>query len=313
MGRIEEALRRAAAEKAGVEVPAAGQAPGEAETPFSSPWDFERYPLPPAVPAPGASDGLGVRTPPPRTATAGPVMPVTPRTGAPSLRLEQLLAMDWQPFGPELDSKLVLMRRVDPAAVEQYRRLATALLDAQTTRGVRTVLVTSAAAGEGKTLTALNLALTLAHVHGKRVLLVDANLRAPRIHVLLQTSAGAGLAACLGAAAPPSLPVVGLMDTLALLPAGAAGADPGLIASDAMRHLLAGTRGKYDWVVLDGASVNAQPETAGLAAIVDGVVLVVRADETPGRTVSEAVDAIGRERVLGVVLNQASRAAVESA
>src|SRR5688500_11761690 len=88
-------------------------------------------------------------------------------------------------------------RLVDTGAtsvsLEQYRRLAATLHDAQIERGLKTVMVTSAVPREGKTLTVVNLALTLSESYGRRVLLIDADLRRPSIHEVLGISNGTGL------------------------------------------------------------------------------------------------------------------------
>ena len=81
---------------------------------------------------------------------------------------------------------------VDPALVEQYRHLAAALHQAQKASGVRSVMVTSALPSEGKTLTATNLALTLSQSYQRRVLLIDADLRRPRMREMFALPASAG-------------------------------------------------------------------------------------------------------------------------
>ena len=78
--------------------------------------------------------------------------------------------------------KIVVGDQADAGLVEQYRRLAAVLHHAQTQRGVRSVMIGSAVAAEGKTLTATNLALTLSHSFDRRVLLIDADLRRPSVH-----------------------------------------------------------------------------------------------------------------------------------
>jgi Mrp family chromosome partitioning ATPase len=84
------------------------------------------------------------------------------------------------------DTRLIVHAEAGPVFVEQYRRLGSALHQAQVQRGIRTLMVTSAVAAEGKTLSATNLALTLSRSFERRVLLVDGDLRKPSIHRLLR-------------------------------------------------------------------------------------------------------------------------------
>ena len=97
------------------------------------------------------------------------------------------------PFGSADRDKLVVGEHADPAVVEQYRHLAAVLHHAQKASGVRSVMVTSAVPAEGKTLTATNLALTLSQSYQRRVLLIDADLRRPRMREMFALPASEGL------------------------------------------------------------------------------------------------------------------------
>src|SRR5687768_12745533 len=91
------------------------------------------------------------------------------------------------------ESLMLVGPMMEPIAVEQYRRLAAVLHHAQTQSGIRSVMIASAVPGEGKTLTSVNLALTLSQSFRKRVVLVDADLRRPTVHEVLQVPNVAGL------------------------------------------------------------------------------------------------------------------------
>jgi len=217
--------------------------------------------------------------------------------------------MGWtQPFSLEVAGKIVVMRETDAAAVGEYRKLAETVRQATVDRGVKSVLVTSAVAGEGKTLTALNLALTLSQVKG-RVLLVDANPRHPHVHQIFQVTAGSGLSSCLRSEDAP-LPVIDVTPNLSLLPTGLAGFDASALGSDAMKRVLAQAAEGFQWIVIDSPPVAAVPETAVLAGLADSVLFVVHADRTPHDEVARAVEMVGRARILGIVLNRAGRKAV---
>src|SRR5690348_12578609 len=96
-------------------------------------------------------------------------------------------------FGAKGIGKVIVGPNADPGLVEQYRRLGAALHHHQLHTGARTLMVTSAAASEGKTLTATNLALTMSHSYQRRVLLIDADLRRPSVHEILRLPNSVGL------------------------------------------------------------------------------------------------------------------------
>jgi len=194
---------------------------------------------------------------------------------------------------------------LSPQVTEEYRRLGALVHHMQAERGVRVVMVTSAVAGEGKTLTATNLALVLSASYGRRVLLIDADLRRPTLHQVFNTVSLAGLGDILsGAGEVP--PLVQVTPRLTLLTAGRPNADPlGGLTSDRMRQLLQEARDAFDFVVIDTPPVGLLTDANLLASMVDIALLVVRATSTPYDLVKRAADAIGRHRIAGVVLNRA--------
>jgi capsular exopolysaccharide synthesis family protein len=206
----------------------------------------------------------------------------------------------------EAQEKVVVSSVGDPLLVEQFRRMAATLHQLQLDQGTRIVMVASALAGEGKTLTSLNLALTLSESYRRRVLLVDADLRRPALHSLLHVANASGLTDTLhhdhnGAHAT----IFEVGARLALLPAGRPSADPmSLVTSGRMRNLLAAARDQFDWVVVDTPPVLMMPDTHLLSAMVDVAVVVAEAGRTPAPLVAKAIEMIGRERVAGVVLNR---------
>jgi capsular exopolysaccharide synthesis family protein len=203
--------------------------------------------------------------------------------------------------------KLVVLPNADVTLVEQFRRLAAALHHAQTQRGVRTVMIASALENEGKTLTATNLALTLSESYQRRVLLVDADLRRPSVHSLFQIDNQYGLSDTLKHVVPGGqLPIHRVSANLWVVPGGRPDPDPmsGLV-SETMQQLLSEAVEQFDWVVIDTPPVVLLPDANLLAAMIDTALLVVRANKTPSPLSARAVEAIGSERILGVVLNRA--------
>lgn len=205
-----------------------------------------------------------------------------------------------------LGSKTVVDDHMAPASREQYRRLAAALHQAQRANGFKVVMVASAVAGEGKSLTASNLALTLSESYRRNVLLVDGDLRRPSLHVVFQVEGAPGLSDGLISAEEPKLPLHRISPRLTVLPAGRPTSDPiGALTSSRMRRLVEEARDVFDWVIIDTPPVGLLTDAALLSSMADGVVLVVKAESTQCDMVNRAVDAIGRERVMGVVLNRA--------
>jgi capsular exopolysaccharide synthesis family protein len=189
---------------------------------------------------------------------------------------------------------------------EQYRRLAATLHDAQNNTGLRVVMVASAVAGEGKTLTASNLALTLSESYQKNVLLIDADLRKPTLHQVFTINSATGLTDGLEAANRAKLTVHQVSQRLAVLPAGRPTSDPmASLISDRMRQLIEEAKETFDWVILDTPPIVLLPDANLLAAMADAAILVIKAHSTPHELVKRATDAIGARRIIGTVLNQA--------
>lgn len=205
---------------------------------------------------------------------------------------------------PLSNEKIITNPKANQLFVEQYRRLAAALHQAQQRQGIKSVMVTSAVAAEGKTLTSVNLALTLSHSYQRRVLLIDADFRAPSIHDLLQLPRGAGLADVLRKA-DRHLPMSQVSPNLSVLTAGSPLADPmSLLVSSAMRTVVKSAADDFDWVIIDTAPLAFLSDANLLSAMVDAAVLVVRVASTPYPLARRAIEAVGADRVLGVVLNR---------
>jgi protein-tyrosine kinase len=206
---------------------------------------------------------------------------------------------------PGVAEKVVVDSETNPASVEQYRRLAAVLHHAQNERGLRVIMITSALPGEGKTLTASNLALTLSESYHRRVLLIDADLRRPSIHQLFALPSLSGLTDGLRSIEDRKLTLVEISPRLTVLPAGRPDADPmSILTSSRMESVLDEAREKFDWVIVDTPPVGLMPDAHILAAMVDGALLVIGAGMSPYRAVAKATDVIGRDRILGVVLNR---------
>ena len=294
MTRLSDALKRAA------ETTATPRATTAEPPPSAGGWQFAPVETmyvpdePPEV----------AEVPPPPDAIVADLAPAGPApsavTEAPPPRRIKFVAAD--------RDKLVVGEDPDAAVVEQYRHLAAAFHQAQKASGVRTVTVTSALPSEGKTLTATNLALTLSESYQRRVLLIDADLRRPRMREMFGLPASAGLTDALTSARGERLPVHQVTGNLWVLAAGRMVPDPmSLLVSPSMKQLIDDARESFDWVIVDTPPIAILPDANLLSAMIDTALLVVSAQSTPYPMVQRAVEAIGAQRIIGVVLNRAEK------
>lgn len=206
-----------------------------------------------------------------------------------------------------INKRRITLLQPESFVADQFRTLRARLDSIAAERPLRTLAVASALAGEGKTTAAVNLAVVTALSVGRRVLLVDCDLRKPQVHSALGLSPEIGLAEVLADEAPLDRAVIKVEGTnLEVLAVRSTPKNPSeLLASDRMRSLLQELAQSYDQVILDTPPTLALPDAKTLSELTDGVVLVVRADSTPQQDVHAALDMLDRRRVLGVVLNGA--------
>lgn len=189
---------------------------------------------------------------------------------------------------------------------EAYRSLRTALL-LSSARELRVVAVTSAVAGEGKTATASNLAVVLAQL-GRTVLLVDCDLRKPRLHQVFHVSNRFGLVNQLTASADPDAVFLHTeVPNLWLTPSGPIPPNPSeLLASDRMRDWLKAVRSRFDFVVIDTPPALAVTDATIVGLLVDGVVLTLRSGKVTREEARLCRDRLRQAgiKILGAVLNR---------
>lgn len=207
---------------------------------------------------------------------------------------------------PQLGEKLVLSPDTDQDSIEQYRRLAARLHLAQAEHGIKVVMIASALPGEGKTLTATNLALTLSESYHRNVLLIDGDLRRPSMHEMFRVPNVSGLNDGVRSEAERKVPLVRWSDHLTLITAGRPDADPmKVLISAKMRKVISEATSRFEWVIIDTPPVGLLTDASLFSAMVDTAVLVVQAGRTPHGEIQRAVQAIGKDRIFGVVLNRA--------
>jgi capsular exopolysaccharide synthesis family protein len=213
----------------------------------------------------------------------------------------------------EIDDHLVSLLEPTSFAAEQYRAVRLALETLHRERGTRVVAVSSPGRGEGRTMTAINLAGALAQAPDARVALVEADLRHPSVARYLALAAGRGLSGYL-------LDTTTTVDTVlqrpasiafTVLPAGAASSMPyELLKSPRLAALIAELRQRFDYVLVDAPSALPFPDVGILRDLVDGFVVVVRANRTPREQLQDTMSVLGRQRALGLVFNDDERTGV---
>lgn len=254
------------------------------------------HPAPAVLPSPAAHPPLTLVTPDSdvRLSSGASLIRMPNRTDTPGL---------WRD-DPELIGKLVGTDGFGHAALEQYRKLAATLHQAQVERGVKVVMTTSALPSEGKSLSAVNTALTLSESYQRRVLLIDADLRRPTIQRLFGLPANSGLIEGLRAEQEYPMTPVQMTERLWVLPAGRPDPDPiSALTSQRMKRVLAHAAGLFEWVIVDTPPLGLLPDASLLADFVDGVLLVVRCGKAPFNLVKRTVDGVNRERIIGVIMN----------
>jgi capsular exopolysaccharide synthesis family protein len=209
---------------------------------------------------------------------------------------------------PKTDT-IPLITEVDPKSVaaEAYRSLRTNIQFAELDRPCRSIVVTSASPGEGKTTTAANFAVTAAQI-GTSVCLIDADLRRPALHRMFGLPNSAGLTTALVQGRPfAELASATRVPNLHVLSTGPLPANPAeLVGSRRMRAFIEAAADKFELVVLDTPPILPASDAVALSAQCDGVILVVRAGSVPHEAVRHAVDQLHgvKARVLGVLLNR---------
>ena len=205
------------------------------------------------------------------------------------------------------DERLSQATMVTGPAAESFRTLRSRILHPASGVVPRSLLVTSAVPGEGKTFVCANLGVVLAQGMDHYCLMVDCDLRKPALHRLFGLPLHQGLSNYLRDGDDLSSMIMSAgVETLSLLPAGPPPVNPSeLLASGKMARLVEELENRYDdrIILLDSPPMQAASETAVLARQVDGVILVVRWGGSRRENLHKLVDLIGPERIVGVVFN----------
>jgi receptor protein-tyrosine kinase len=304
MSRVHDALRKAATDK-----------PEPPKAPIAQPT-----PPPPMEPEPEAQAQTQPEQAPqhtPKAATAlldyGVAFPPKNTAGFPHTAheledLENIVrSCPSIPFTPAPDTLLIDPARPKEAPSEEFRSLRTRLNHLQGVQNLRTIVVTSASPGEGKTFTATNLAISQAQLAGKRILLADFDFRRPSIGKLFGIDGAPGLTDYLRGNARIGDILHHVADSnLYIITAGEIVTNPlELLNLPECNQLIEALRDHFDWVILDSPPLLFAADGNLLATMADGTILVVRIGTTTYDSISRAVQSLCENNVLGIVVNGA--------
>jgi protein-tyrosine kinase len=213
------------------------------------------------------------------------------------------------PYRPLDDALIVEPSKPREAPAEEFRSLRTRLNHLQTLQPLHTLVVTSASPAEGKSFTAMNLAVTQAQLADKRVLLADFDFRRPSIDRTLQIADTPGITNYLLGKAGLGEVITRIEDSnLYIMTAGEAVPNPlELLNLKECRALIQGLRDHFDWVILDSPPLLFAADGNLLATMCDGTILVVRIGTTTFDSVTRALQSLCENNVIGIVVNGARR------
>jgi len=220
--------------------------------------------------------------------------------------LDAMLARTQQlPWRPDEKTMLFFNGDDTKPGTEEFRTLRSRLYHAREKMPLKKILITSALPKEGKSFTSANLAQVLVRQHGRRVLLIDADLRGPRLHLMLGTTASPGLSDYLqGRCDEFSIMQRGPAENLLFIPSGESISDPAeLVANGRLKFFFQRVEALFDWIIVDSPPAVPVSDASILAKACDGVLLVVRSNSTPVDLAQRAREEFPDESLVGVVLN----------
>jgi len=208
----------------------------------------------------------------------------------------------------KIDKNLISITKPYSMETDLFKVLRGRILFSASGKPPRSILVTSAAPGDGKSFIASNLAVNMAQNIGENVLLMDCDLRRPSIHKNFGFNHVKGLSEhLLNHTKLSDLLLKTVVDKLTLLPAGKPPVNPSeILSSTRMADLIDELKSRYDdrYLIIDSAPPLMGPETDAIAKQVDGIIVVIKCGSTPLDLVEEMIRNMGKEKIIGAVINQ---------
>jgi len=205
-----------------------------------------------------------------------------------------------------VDPKTHLIVHSNPrsAGADRFRLVQMRLRHFQTAKKLKNLLITSPLPGDGKSTVSLNLATTLAENGKRSVLLVEADVYRPSLLAKLDLRPWPGLTECIESKGDPMLSIRRI-DPLGfyLLPAGHPTEGGNFLQSAFTAQLIEGLAGTFRWILIDSPPTTPMAEILALKAQADGTLLVARAGATPREAIEESAQILGRDHILGIILN----------
>lgn len=222
-----------------------------------------------------------------------------------------LMNSNHERYPNQMDKTLVVYHTPRSVEAELFKMLRTNILFPSTGVPPKSILVTSALPGDGKSFVSANLAISIAQGVEEHVLLIDGDIRRPTLHSRFGFKKVNGLSEYLASGENVAEVLLKTsIDKLTLLPAGDPPARPTeLISSKKMKELLGEVKSRYNdrYILIDSPPPAMASETNAIAKYVDGIIIVVSAGKTPSNAIAETIERIGKEKLIGIVLNQADR------
>ena len=207
-----------------------------------------------------------------------------------------------------IDENMVVLKNPQSFEAEQFKILRTNLLFPSSGKSPRTIMVTSSMPDEGKSMISGNLAVSIAQSIQEHVLLIDCDIRRPCIHTQFGFGGVPGLSEHLSRGVPlSSLLLKTIVDKLSILPGGRPPFNPSeLMSSQQMSRLLQEVKYRYSdrFIIIDSPPPKLSAEASALSRQVDGVLLVIEYGRTSREMLSDLINIIGKEKIIGVVFNK---------
>lgn len=211
------------------------------------------------------------------------------------------------PLG-DYDKNLITLLNPNSSESEQFKMIRSNILFPVSGMEPRTMMITSALPNEGKSFVSANLAVSIAQYLDRHVLLMDCDMRLPTIPKYFGFGDVPGLSEYLNGAIPlSSLFLKTKIDRLTIIPGGAPPHNPSeLLSSRKMTDLLEEIKSKYPdrYVIIDSPPPKLTSEANVIARLVDGIIIVIRQGKTPRDIIAEIVERLGKDKIIGIILNR---------